>query len=121
MKRLIIFCRDPSSEQCSHYAARYVTGVKLGLPRSGCKIDSWQQAYVRLTISWILPLCHAGIRAAALHAFDADKLENGRIEVRMAHEGETIVTLDGQERKLEPHMLLITDGVKPVAIAGLGW
>lgn len=54
-----------------------------------------------------------------LHAFDADKLEKGHIEVRMANEGETIVTLDGQERKLEPHMLLITDGVKPVAIAGV--
>ncbi|MBJ8192432.1 B3/4 domain-containing protein, partial [Bacillus cereus] len=54
-----------------------------------------------------------------LHAFDADKLENGNIEVRLARAGETLITLGDQERKLEPHMLLITDGVKPIALAGV--
>ena len=54
-----------------------------------------------------------------LHAFDRDKLEGGRTEVSVARDGERIVTLDGQERILTPADLLIRDGVKPVALAGV--
>jgi phenylalanyl-tRNA synthetase beta chain len=54
-----------------------------------------------------------------LHAFDAEQLNNGHIDVRLAQAGEKIVTLDDVERTLEPHMLLVTDGTKPVAIAGV--
>lgn len=54
-----------------------------------------------------------------LHAFDAAKLNNGQIDVRLAKAGDELVTLDDVERKLEPDMLLITDGVKPVALAGV--
>src|SRR5690606_13986199 len=42
-----------------------------------------------------------------------------RIVVRRARDGERIVTLDGQDRQLEPHMLLITDGERPIALAGV--
>lgn len=54
-----------------------------------------------------------------LHAFDRDKLAGGRMEVSLAREGERIVTLDGQERVLTPADLLIRDGEKPVALAGV--
>jgi phenylalanyl-tRNA synthetase beta chain len=54
-----------------------------------------------------------------LHAFDADKLAGGRIVVRRARAGEEIRTLDGTVRKLEPADLLITDGERPLAIAGI--
>jgi len=55
-----------------------------------------------------------------LHAFDADEIEGGHIHVRMAKAGETMTTLDGQERQLDAQMLLITNAsVKPVAIAGV--
>src|SRR5690606_38443007 len=47
-----------------------------------------------------------------LHAFDADKLSGGAIIVRMARPGETLVTLDGKERKLDPEDLLIADAEK---------
>lgn len=54
-----------------------------------------------------------------LHAFDYDTLRGRRIIVRTARPGETIVTLDGQERKLSAEMLVIADVERPVAIAGV--
>jgi len=54
-----------------------------------------------------------------LHAFDLARLEEGRIVVRRAERGERIRTLDGQERELLPDDLVIADGARPVAIAGI--
>lgn len=53
-----------------------------------------------------------------LHAFDAGKLGE-KIVVRQAYEGEKIVTLDNIERTLSETDIVITNGVKPVAIAGV--
>lgn len=54
-----------------------------------------------------------------LHAFDYRFLEEGRIVVRRSRRGETFVSLDGKERTLQDDTLMICDGVKPVAIAGI--
>ena len=54
-----------------------------------------------------------------LHAFDYDRLETKEIVVRLANEGEKIMTLDDQERTLKSHHLVITNGKEPVAIAGV--
>ncbi len=54
-----------------------------------------------------------------LHAFDYDKLDGGKISVRRARAGETIITIDGIERKLDASILVIADARKPVAIAGI--
>ncbi len=54
-----------------------------------------------------------------LHAFDYDKLTGGKIIVRRAKDGETITTIDGVERKLNPSILVIADAKRPVAIAGI--
>lgn len=53
-----------------------------------------------------------------LHFFDADKLGKS-ILVRMAEKGEKIKTLDGETRKLTTDDIVITDGEKPVCIAGI--
>ncbi|MDF1702995.1 MAG: phenylalanine--tRNA ligase subunit beta, partial [Planctomycetota bacterium] len=54
-----------------------------------------------------------------LHAFDLRHVRGGEIRVRAARLGETMTTLDGQERKLEPGDLVIADGEGPVALAGV--
>lgn len=53
-----------------------------------------------------------------LHPFAADRLE-GEIQVRLAHAGETMRTLDGQERSLSPDDIVIADRGGPVALAGV--
>ena len=53
-----------------------------------------------------------------LHFFDGDKL-NGTIKVRMARGGELLTTLDSNERVLSKDEIVITDGAKPIALAGV--
>ena len=53
-----------------------------------------------------------------LHFFDKDKLGN-KIVVRDAYNEEKIITLDEKERILSNKDIVITDGTKPVAIAGV--
>jgi len=53
-----------------------------------------------------------------VHGYDLDKLD-GNLVVRRAAPGETMVTLDGQERTLHPEDLLITDGSGPIGLAGV--
>lgn len=54
-----------------------------------------------------------------MHAFDQRYVQGGKIVVRNAKDGETITTLDGQERQLLPEMLVIADAEKPIAVAGV--
>ncbi|WP_341278816.1 phenylalanine--tRNA ligase subunit beta [Paenibacillus sp. FSL H8-0537] len=106
-------------EQCFHYSARYIKGVKIG------ESPLWLQN--RLIAAGIRPINNVVDvtnfvlleYGQPLHAFDADQVKSGRIDVRLAHEGETMLTLDDQERRLEPQMLVITDGEKPIALAGV--
>ncbi len=54
-----------------------------------------------------------------LHAFDYDLVRGAEIRPRRARPGETLTTLDGIERDLDPDMLMICDGEGPVAVAGI--
>ena len=54
-----------------------------------------------------------------MHAFDLDTIEGSEIVVRRAHDGEKIVTLDEKEFTLNRENLVICDGSKPAALAGI--
>jgi phenylalanyl-tRNA synthetase beta chain len=54
-----------------------------------------------------------------LHVFDFDTLHGGRVIVRRALKGEELRTLDGTLRTLDPADLLIADGDRPIALAGI--
>ncbi len=54
-----------------------------------------------------------------LHAFDCERVRGAELRPRRARPGETLTTLDGIERALDPEMLTICDGEGPVAVAGV--
>lgn len=54
-----------------------------------------------------------------LHAFDAAKIDGGKVIVRRAAEGEKLVTLDGVERSLSAEDLVIASGTAPMCLAGV--
>ena len=54
-----------------------------------------------------------------LHAFDAQKIDGGKIVVKCCDEGTPFVTLDGVERKLTKDDLIICSAEKPMCIAGV--
>lgn len=108
---------DPDG--CPRYVGRLVRGVKIG-PSPLWMRDRLRACGVR-PISNVVDVTNYVLmeRGQPLHGFDFARLAGGRIHVRVAEEGETFTTLDDQERKLEAGMLLICDGEKPVALAGV--
>ena len=54
-----------------------------------------------------------------LHFYDAARIRGGKIIARAARAGETLVTLDGVERELEPGTPVIADGERVVGVAGI--
>ncbi len=105
--------------KCPRYTARVITSVEdgpspdvmrkrlelCGMRSLGLVVDVTN--YVMLELG------------QPLHVFDHTKLKDRTIVVRDAHEGETMKTLDGVERKFDPSMLMICDVEKPNAVAGV--
>lgn len=54
-----------------------------------------------------------------LHAFDLDRLSGGEVRIRRARPGETMTTLDGEDRVLSEDMIVIADSERPTAVAGV--
>jgi phenylalanyl-tRNA synthetase beta chain len=108
---------DP--DLCPRYVARMVEGVKIGPSPEWVK-DRLEKVGIR-AINNVVDVTNYVMMeyGQPLHAFDFEVLEEGRIVVRRAKEGEVFVTLDGVKRAMCSQDLMICDGKKPVAIAGV--
>jgi len=106
-------------DHCPRYAARVVLDVKVG-PSPFWLQDRLHSVGLR-AISNVVDVTNFVLMEMGqpLHAFDFDRLAEHRIVVRTAQEGQTFTTLDGAERTLGSDMLMICDGKRPVALAGI--
>jgi len=108
---------DPAG--CPRYIGRLFRDVRIG------PSPEWLKA--RLTAAGQRPISNVVdvtnyvmlALGSPLHAFDHVKLVQGRIVVRRAEPGETVRTLDGEERRLEPSDLVIADAERAIALAGI--
>ena len=101
------------------YVAKVIKNVKIG------PAPLWMQT--RLMSAGIRP--HKNVvditnyilleYGQPLHAFDYDRLGSKEILVRRANDGEKFTTLDDAERTLTSDHLVITNGIEPVALAGV--
>lgn len=106
-------------EACPFYAATLIKGVKIG--PSPAWLKTRLESIGLRPINSVVDITNFVLMEAGqpLHAFDLSKLNDGRIVVRMAKEGEKIMALNGTEYDLSTEDLLITDGKRPLAIAGV--
>ena len=104
---------------CPRYTARMVKNVRIA-PSPRWMRERLRNSGVR-PINNIVDITNYVMLeyGQPMHAFDFSCVEGGHIIVRTAHEGETIQTLDGNERKLTPSMLCICDEHRPVCVAGV--
>lgn len=111
-------------ELCSRFTARLIKGVKVGPSpdwlvellrnRSGDP-DSFKSVNNIADITnFVMMEC-----GQPLHAFDFDKLQDGKIVVREAKAGETLEAIDHKDYPLQPGMCVIADATKPVGLAGI--
>ena len=104
---------------CPRYSAHYVTDVTIG------ESPAWMKRRLALVgidaISNVVDITNYILKELGqpMHAFDLTTLEGNAIQVRRAVNGEKITTLDGQELTLTDANMVICDGVKPVALAGV--
>ncbi len=107
------------AEGCARYTARVVRGVNIA--PAPAEIAHRLELIDQRGINNVADASNYVLNefGQPTHAFDLDKLEGGKIIVRRARAGETLVTLDGVERTLAPEDLVIADAVKPVALAGV--
>ncbi|MBI9081964.1 MAG: phenylalanine--tRNA ligase subunit beta [Desulfobacterales bacterium] len=108
---------DP--DLCPRYAARLVVDIAVG-PSPFWLQDRLVSVGLK-PISNVVDITNFVMMELGqpLHAFDFDRLEENRIVVRAAADGEPFTTLDEKPRTLEAGMCMICDGKKPVAVGGV--
>jgi phenylalanyl-tRNA synthetase beta chain len=107
------------AEYCPRYAARMIKGVKIG-PSPDWMVRRLEAVGMR-SINNVVDVTNYVMMELGhpMHAFDFKFLEEGRIVVKRAQQGEKFTTLDDQEHEMIAEDLMICDGKKPVAMAGI--
>jgi len=108
-----------ASDLCPRFTARVVHGVRIA-PSPAWLVERLQAVGQR-SINNVADITNYVMLELGqpLHAFDLEKLNERRLVVRRALEGEWLITLDGVERELDAEMLVIADAARAVAIAGV--
>lgn len=107
------------NELCKRYVARVVKNVKIA------PSPLWMQRKLSAVgirpINNIVDITNYVMTELSqpMHAYDIDTIEERKIVVERAANGEKFTTLDGVERELDDTVLLIKDGKKAVGIAGI--
>lgn len=108
-----------AQDLCPRYIAHYVKDVKID------KSPAWIRKRLALcglnSISNMVDITNFVLLELGqpMHAFDLSTLDGKSIDVRRAHNGEKITTLDEKEFKLDETNLVICDSKRPVALAGI--
>jgi phenylalanyl-tRNA synthetase beta chain len=105
-------------EDCWRYRGAVLTGVKVDTSPLFIRRRLWQ-AGIR-TVNNVVDITNYVMiqEGQPLHAFDLRKIEGG-LRVRSARKGERMRTLEGTELTLDEEVLVIADGKRPVAVAGV--
>ena len=108
-----------NTEKCMRYTAKMVKNVKIG-PSPEWMVHRLKACGIR-SINNIVDITNYVLLeyGQPMHAFDLRDLESKKIIVRSANDGEIIKTLDENDRKLTSDDLVIADGERAVAIAGV--
>ena len=112
-----IFIEDP--QLCTRYTARMVKNVKIA-PSPEWMAERIRNSGMRPINNLVDITNYVMLEyGQPMHAFDFSCVKDGEIHIRRAAKGETIRTLDGNERNLTEDMLCICDTERPVAVAGV--
>lgn len=108
-----------ASDLCSRFAVRVLKNIKIG------PSPEWMQKRLRACgmrpISNVVDVTNYVMLELGqpMHAYDYDKVGEHTLIVRRAAEGEKLVTLDDQERTLDPSMITIADPSHAVGLGGV--
>ena len=108
-----------NQDSCSKYIGRLIKDVTVG------PSPDWMQKRLKMCginpINNIVDVTNYVMLeyGQPLHAYDFDKIKDGKIIVRNAKNGEKVKLLDGREVELTDEVLVIADSEKPVGVAGV--
>ncbi|MGQ6549227.1 phenylalanine--tRNA ligase subunit beta [Serratia sp. IR-2025] len=111
--------RVEAPQACPRYLGRVVKGINVKAPSPLWMREKLRRAGIR-SIDAVVDVTNYVLMELGqpMHAFDLNRIEGG-IVVRMAHEGETLRLLDGNEAKLQADTLVIADQKKALAMGGI--
>ncbi len=104
---------------CPRYTTRLIRDITIG-PSPVWLIQRLRAVGIR-SINNIVDITNFVLMELGqpLHSFDYSFLEDKKIVVRLGRDGEVFTTLDEEDRRIDDEMLLICDGKRPVALAGI--